>query len=57
MMDGVGGSENTEEDAETGKVNPELLSEAKVHFESGLLMEIEGNNGLLTEELKRGIFS
>ena len=49
-MDGVGSSENIEEDAETGKVNPELLSDDKVHFDSGLLMEIDGNTGLLTEE-------
>ncbi|MCI19808.1 hypothetical protein A2U01_0040968, partial [Trifolium medium] len=29
MMDGVGGSENTEDGAVTGKVNPEVLSDAK----------------------------
>ena len=28
-MDGVGGSENTEEDAETGKVNPEPVLQPK----------------------------
>lgn len=57
MMDGVGGSERTEEDAEKGKVNPEPLSDDMVHLESGLLMEIAGKTGLLAEELERGFFS
>jgi hypothetical protein len=47
MMDGVGGSENTENGAVTGKVNPEVLSDAKVHFDSGFLMEIGAKTGLL----------
>jgi hypothetical protein len=34
MMDGVGGSENIEDGAVTGKVNPKVLSDAKVHFDS-----------------------
>lgn len=49
MMDGVGGSENTPEE-ETGNVNPELLSEVNGHLESGLLIDIEGKTGLVTEE-------
>ena len=59
MMEGVGGSENTEEDVETGKVNPEPLSDADVHLESGIgfLMEIGVKTGLLAEELERGFFS
>lgn len=56
-MDGVGGSENTEELAVTGKVNPELLSDAKVHFDSGFLMEIGAKTGLLVALLAKVFFS
>lgn len=45
-MDGVGGSESTPEDVETGKVNPELLSEESFHLESGLSMDILCKTGL-----------
>lgn len=49
-MDGVGGSERTPEDVETGKVNPVLLSEETIHFEAGLSTEILGKTGLLPED-------
>jgi hypothetical protein len=57
MMDGVGGSENTDEVAVTGKVNPELLSDAKAHFDSGFLMEIGAKTGLLAALLATVFFS
>ena len=38
---------NTEEDAETGKVNPEPVSDANVHLDSGFLIEIGGKAGLM----------
>lgn len=46
-MDGVGGSENTPLDAETGKLKPVLLSEENVHFQFGLPTEIEGKTDLV----------
>lgn len=50
-MDGVGGSESVPEDApETGKVNPEPLSEENAHFDSGLLMVMDGKPGLIPRE-------
>lgn len=57
MMDGVGGSENTEEDVDTGKVNPELLSDAEFHLDSGFLIEIGGKTGLLAALLTTLFFS
>lgn len=51
MMDGVGGSEDTPEDVETGKVKPLLLSEVNVHLCSGLVTEIEAKTGLFPREL------
>lgn len=56
-MEGVGGSKNTEEDAETGKVNPEPLSDPEVHLDTGFLTVIGAKTGLLAAELVRGIFS
>lgn len=55
-MDGVGGSESTPEDVETGKVNPELLSEENFHLESGLSMKILDKTGLANEETDGGFF-
>lgn len=46
-MDGVGGSENTPVDEETGKLKPVLLSEENVHLRSGLPTEIEGKTCLV----------
>jgi len=57
MMDGVGGSENTEEEVETGKVNPEPLSDVTVHLDSGFLIEIGGKTGLMVAGLVEACFS
>ena len=54
MMYGVGGSEDTPEDAETGKVKPLLLSEVIIHLCIGLLTEIEAKTGLFPIELNEG---
>lgn len=53
-MDGVGGSDNTPEGVETGKVNPELLSEEFFHLESSLSMEMLDKTGLADEETDGG---
>lgn len=50
MIEGVGGSDDTPEDAETGKVNPELLSEENVHLWLGLSTLIEGSTGFVPED-------
>lgn len=50
MMDGVGGSENTPEDAETGKVNPAVLSDENAHLWAGLLTKMEDKTGLVPTE-------
>lgn len=52
MMDGVQGSEDTPENAETGKVKPVLLSKVDIHRCSGLLTEIEAKTDLFLMELQ-----
>lgn len=56
MMVGVGGSESMPGDAETRKVNPELLLDDNAHLWSGLSMVIEGKTGLFPEEWVGGLF-
>lgn len=70
IIDGVGGSDSTLEEIETGKVKPELLLlisllllfvvivllNVNVVLESGLLMEIEAKRGLEVEEVVGGFF-
>lgn len=53
--DGVGGSKNTPVDAETGKVNPSVLSDGDIHLWAGLLLEMEDKEGLVPTEWDEGL--